>query len=283
MKVAAVQLRSDPSRTPSQNTEHALEMASEAASANVDLIVLPEAVSMLCYPDGRPDFSYRDVAEAPNGRTVQYLSRLASECEVNIVAGVIEDRGDDAPCQNVALVFDRTGRIVGRYEKIHEPEVCRLQQDAGTGSDVPVFNLDIGVIGVAICWDINYPELFSLLAYKGARIICFPHLIGLPSTSNFSVQLRARAIDTATFVVAAGMRDNGSHSSVQEGTAATCIVSPAGEVIAQAATEMAEVVIEDIDPASEGPSRLHRRRIETDLRFDVLAREYVSLASRRQR
>ena len=283
MKVAAVQLRSDPRNSPDQNIAHALEMAERAARGQVDLIVLPEAISMLCYPDGRTDFTYHNVSEPASGPTTRALANIASSYDVNIVVGLIEERGESIACQNVGLVINRGGKIVGRYEKLHEPLVCRDEQAAGTGADVPVFDLDVATIGVAICWDINFPELFSLLAYKGASIICFPHLIGLPTAANYAVQLRARAIDTATFVIAAGMRDEGSHSSTQDGLAPTCIIDPDGNVVAQASTDREEIVLAELRLEEASPNQVHRDRVKTDFRFDVLAREYQALASERRK
>ncbi len=278
VRVAAVQLWSDASRTPVENRAHALEMASKAAEASPDLVVLPEAVAMLCYPDGRPDFSYRDVCEDIPGPTSDALCEIARRYSTNIVAGLIEDRGEDRCCQNVAIIIDRSGNLVGKYEKLHEPQICREEQAAGTGNSIPVFDLDFGRIGILICWDLISPETASILAYKGAELLCFPHLIGLPSPGNFSIQIRARAIDTGIPVVAAGMRDDGSHSGTQDGLSPTCIIDADGVVVAQAMSDAATVITGELDLSSESPNRIHRSRAKTDLRLDVLAENYAALA-----
>ncbi|MGA7304699.1 MAG: carbon-nitrogen hydrolase family protein, partial [Rhodothermales bacterium] len=144
--VTAVQLWSTRSSTPDQNRAHALDMLEKAASGKPDLVVMPEAVAMLCYPDDRPDFTYFDVAEPIPGQTSDAACRIAREFNVNVVIGLIELRQNGG--QNLCLVIDRSGTIVGRYEKVHEPEICRLEQMALVGNEIPVFDLDFGRIGI---------------------------------------------------------------------------------------------------------------------------------------
>lgn len=280
--VAAVQLWSTPERTPDENRQHAIEMAANAAESKPDLIVMPEAVAMLCRPDGRPEFSYRDVCEAIPGTTSEQICRIARDFHTNIVVGLVEDRGPSHPCQNTAVVIDRSGSIVGRYNKLHEPEVCRLEQDAGVGLDVPVFQLDFGTIGIMICWDLVSVELPALLAYKGAELICFPHLIGLPSSANFAIQLRARAIDAGVPIVAAGMRDNSTHTGFQDGICPTCIVDAEGRVVTQTDLSAADTIIAKLELSPDSPNARLARRRRTDLRHDVYSREYARLFEKHQ-
>jgi len=289
VRVAAVQLWSSPERTPDENRAHALAMLEAAARERPDLVVLPEAVAMLCYPDGRPDFTYRDVAEPVPGLTTEAATDIARRYGVNVALGLIADNGPDVPCQNTVVVLDRAGRIVGRYDKLHEPEVCRTQQAAGVGHTLPVFDLDFGRVGVFVCWDLLAPEIPALLALRGAELLLFPHLIGLPAARNFAVSLRARAVDNALPVVAAGMRDNGNHSGSQDGLYPTCILDAHGEVIAQTAVAGPDVVTADVPL---GPVRVdYLGRLEpavnwsahrpTELRPDLYARLYAGIAPSR--
>ncbi|HYE59143.1 MAG TPA: carbon-nitrogen hydrolase family protein, partial [Rhodothermales bacterium] len=196
--------------------------------------------------------------------------------------------GPDVPCQNTVVVLDRAGQIVGRYDKLHEPEVCRTQQAAGVGHHLPVFDLDFGRVGVFVCWDLLAPEIPALLALKGAELLLFSHLIGLPSARNFAVSLRARAVDNALPVVAAGMRDEGSHSGSQDGLYPTCILDAHGEVLAQTTADGPSVLIADVPL---GPVRIdYVGRLEpdvdwtahrpTELRPDLYARHYAEAAAR---
>ena len=89
IEIAAVQLWSSTAHTPDDNRAHALVMLDRAARQRPDLVVMPEAVSMLCYPDGRPGFSYRDVAEPVPGPTTEHAARIATEHGVNVVLGLV--------------------------------------------------------------------------------------------------------------------------------------------------------------------------------------------------
>lgn len=280
VKVSAVQLWSDSSRTPDQNRQHAFEMAERAAQSGPDLVVLPEAVAMLCYPDGRADFSYRDVCEEVPGPSTERFGALARRYETNIVVGLIADRGSDQLCQNVVVVIDRSGTIVGQYEKLHEPKICRTNQDAGVGNSVPVFDLDFGRVGIIVCWDLISPELASLLSLKGADLICLPHMIGLPSSANFAIQIRARAIDTGLPIVVAGMRDNVTHSGSQDGVFPTCFVDADGQIVAQSEHSGADIVESEIQINGDTPNRRHVSRRSGDLRLELYAKEYAALANR---
>lgn len=284
--VSAVQLWSSTAHTPDDNRAHALAMLERAARARPDLVGLPEAVSMLCYPDGRPGFSYRDVAEPVPGPTTEQAARLAAAYGVNVVMGLIADRGPDLPCQNLAIVLDREGKLVGQYEKTHEPEVCRLEQAAGRGDAFPVFDLDVGRIGVFICWDLVAPEVASILALKGARLLCFPHLIGLPGARNVAVSLRARAVDNALPVVAAGMRDAHNHTGSQDGLFPTCILDADGHVVAQSTRAAADVVTARLSLAPVRVDYMGRNAPQVDwtaqrraeLRPDLYARAFATLS-----
>jgi predicted amidohydrolase len=286
--VVAVQLWSDMDRTPARNREHALEMLEKAASTRPDLVVLPEAISMLCYPDGRPGFTYRDVMEAVPGPTTDAAAAIARQYGVNILIGLVSDEGDGRRCQNVVVGIDREGDIVGRYDKAHEPEISRRSQGARVGDEVPVITFDFGRVGVFVCWDLLSPELASILALKGARLLCFPHLIALPSTRNFSVSLRARAVDNALPVVAAGMRDAHNHNGSQGGLFPTCILDADGLVIAQSAAAGPDIVRAQVslapmtvNHAGDSENRgdwTHLRPAE--LRLALYAREYAALAQR---
>jgi predicted amidohydrolase len=284
--VAAVQLWSDLDRSPLDNTRHALTMLERAASTSPDLVVMPEAVSMLCYPDGRDDFSYRDVSEPVPGPTSDEARTIAARWRTNVLLGMIEDRGPNVPCQNTVLAIDRGGRIVGRYDKTHEPLVCRERQAAGRGAAIEPVRFDFGMVGVFICWDLLSPEVPAILALKGARLLCFPHMISLPAARNFAVTLRARAVDNALPVVAAGMRDAHNHSGSQEGIYPTCILDANGELIAQTEVSGPDIVRARVPL---GPVRVdHLGRAENnvnwsehrpqELRPDLYARHYASLA-----
>lgn len=231
-RICAVQLWSSKTRTPDDNRGHAIEMLEVAARhSEADLIILPEAVSMLCYPDGRPDFTYYDVAEDVPGPASDAAARIARLHETNVVIGLVQKRNNG--CQNLAAVMDRSGEIIGIYEKRHEPEVCVREQAALEGSEAPVFDLDFGRIGIFICWDLFYPEIADELASKGADLLVFPHLMSFSNPRSQASLLRQRARETGLPIVAAGMRDEHNHNGGQDGLWPTVVLDAEGEVVQQ--------------------------------------------------
>ncbi|NND72551.1 MAG: carbon-nitrogen hydrolase family protein [Rhodothermales bacterium] len=274
IKAALVQLWSTPEHSADENRKHCLEMAEVAASSKPDIVLLPEAVAMLCMPDRKKDFTYRDVCEPVPGPTTEALAELARSYNTNIVCGLIQER--QASCQNVAVVIDRQGSMVGMYEKLHEPEICRTEQLASTGSDIPVFDLDFGRVGIMICWDLISPEIAAIIALKGADVILFPHLIGLPIADNFSIRLRSRAIDAGLPVLASGMRDNSSHTGHQDGLYPTCAIDSTGSLIAQTEHSGADVLLVDLDLGESGTEASHKAAAR-DRRPDVYSAEYHAL------
>ena len=207
-----------------------LERAAE--SGPHDLIVMPEAVAMLCYPDDRPDFTYYDVAEDVPGPTTDEASRTAKTHHVNVVIGLIDRREDG--CQNLAVVIDRSGKIVGAYEKLHEPEICIREQAAleATGP-APVFDLDFGRIGIFICWDNLYPELSDELKSSGADMLVLPHLMSFANDRGQAKLVREHARRNRIPLVMAGMRDAHNHNDGQDGLWPTAVLDADGSVIAQ--------------------------------------------------
>jgi predicted amidohydrolase len=244
--ITAVQLWSSKEHSPEDNRAHALSMlADAAATAASDLIVLPEAVAMLCYPDGRPDFTYYDVAEDVPGPTTEAACRIAADAETNVVIGLIDRR--EHGCQNVAVVIDRSGSIVGVYEKMHEPEICRSEQAALEGSAPGLFDLDFGRIGVFICWDLFYPEVVADLASGGAQVLVFPHQLSFANEKSQAILLQKYARESGLPLVAAGMRDEHNHNAGQDGLWPTVALNASGEVLVQTDQSGADIISVKLD------------------------------------
>ncbi len=232
INVCAVQLWSSKTHSPNDNRNHAIEVLEKAArTGGNDLIVLPEAVSMLCYPDDRPDFTYYDVAEDIPGPTSDAACSIARSFDTNVVIGLIERRTNG--CQNVTVVIERSGRIVGTYDKMHEPAICMDEQAALEGNRAGIFDLDFGRIGVFVCWDLFYPEVTEELASRGCELLVFPHLMSFANERSQASLLRQRARETGLAIVAAGMRDAHNHNGSQDGIWPTVILNADGEILIQ--------------------------------------------------
>jgi predicted amidohydrolase len=242
VRIAAIQMLADKHSTKEQNIRNALALIDKAARHKPDLIVLPEAVPTL----GCNGQHYREVAEPIPGPTTRQVSAKAKRHNCYIVFPLIEKNGKRI--YNSAVIFGRRGQIVDIYHKIHEPEVVVKVERVRLGSSFPVYKLDFGKIGIMICWDNTFPETASILSLKGAEIILYPHLIGLPSQLNFNVTTRARAIDNCVYVVAAGIRGKlDGYSWYQEGIYPTCIIGRDGSILAQAERNDNQVIVHDLD------------------------------------
>jgi len=263
-RVAALQMWSDLVGTKEENVLQALALIDEAAQFRPDIMALPENVPTLAHQG----VTYLDVAEPVPGPLTERLAAKARAYQCYILFPMIELL--DGKPYNSAVLFGRNGDIVGTYHKVHEPEAFREAWGAQLGKEFPVFDLDVGRIGVMICWDNTFPETAAILALKGAEIIFFPHLLGLPNPLNFAVTTRARAVDNCVYVVAIGIRTPGSHSGHQEGIYPTCIIHRDGSILCQAEETKAMVICHELDLATPHITRGLGRWGETDWRAQRL-------------
>lgn len=155
-------------RVPSleENVERARRLLESAASLKPDIVLLPEAFVLA----GMPAASAPTVAESIDGPVTKMLSSMASTFRYNLVAGhLVTDGGQ---LYNRALVFDREGKLVGWYTKQH-PVGGELTAGIQPGSDIGVFDLDFGRIGVTICFDIHWPEIWRLIGEANVDVVCW--------------------------------------------------------------------------------------------------------------
>lgn len=150
-----------------ENINIALSILESAAAYKPDLVVLPETFKLAGMGTGK----IKEIAEPISGPTVQMLSEKAREGNHNLIAGhmLIDENGKFT---NSALVFDRQGNLVGKYDKNY-PVESEIDFGIQPGTELPIFNLDIGRVGVLICFDINWPAAWKQLAEAGAELIAW--------------------------------------------------------------------------------------------------------------
>lgn len=234
MKIALVQMNSqDDIESNMQVAADSVHRASVEDRA--DLVVLPE---YFAYLDDDP--IKRQESGAAFSEIGQRLSELARNTGVALHAGsLVEPR--DGRFYNTTLVFDASGAEIARYSKIHLFDVDspdgtahRESDFVAGGRDVVTYRVGSLTFGCAICYDIRFPELFRKLRDQGADIIVIPAAFTLATgKDHWEILVRARAIETQTYVVAPGQvgrfadgrRQNWGHSMV---------VDPWGHLIAQA-------------------------------------------------
>jgi predicted amidohydrolase len=235
--VAAIQLNACGTRD--ENVARAIRLVDEAAAAGAELVVLPELFN------GYGALS-RVVAEAEPvpGPTSLALQACAARHGVWLLGGSLcEQATTPGRGYNTSLLIDPQGAVVARYRKLHLfeiqvpgfPAACEAEHML-PGDAVTLADVTPGRLGIAICYDLRFPELFRSLADQGMEILLFPSAF-TPFTgrAHWETLLRARAIENQCFVVAANQ--TGRHDAQVESYGHSLILDPWGEVLAQAGDE----------------------------------------------
>ena len=254
MRVAAVQLTSTADLD--RNVERADRFTRAAAADGAELVVLPEKWSVI----GRGD-DLRAGAQALDGPVVTWARSLARELGVELVAGSICERAHSGErMRNTSLHIGPDGEIQATYRKVHMFDVVvdgttyRESDHEQAGDEIVTSETAAGVgIGLSVCYDVRFPELYRILAIQGARILTVPAAFTVPTTrDHWEVLLRARAIENQAFVIAANQF--GEHAPASAAGAAmrsggrSLIADPWGIVLALAADREGHIAADlDLD------------------------------------
>ena len=263
MRAAAIQLNSNQEK--SRNLAVAGSLLREAAADGAELAVLPEKFNVLGGPD-----DLRAGAEPVPGPTTDWAAALARELGLWLVAGSIVERveGDDK-LRNTSVLVGPDGELHATYNKLHlfdvevEGTVYRESDAEAPGDEEVVADAGGLRIGMAVCYDLRFPELFRIMALRGARAISLPSAFTVPTgRAHWEVLVRARAIENQVFMIAAGQI--GKHPPHHESYGHSMIVDPWGVVLAEAPDEecfvAADLDLEAQEQVREKlPSLAHRR------------------------
>jgi predicted amidohydrolase len=234
MKVAAVQLNS--TADTAANLAAADRLTRAAAADGARLIVLPEKWTVI-----GSDEQLREGAQTLDRPAISWARETARELGVDLVAGSIVERLEGGQkLANTSVHVDPSGEIRAVYRKVHMFDVeidgrSYNESDVEQAGEEIVSSVTAGGVelGLAICYDLRFPELFRILAVRGARMIALPSAFTLPTTrDHWETLLRARAIENQTFVIAANQV--GRHPGGQHSGGRSMIVDPWGVVLAQA-------------------------------------------------
>ena len=234
MRVAAVQLTSTADFTA--NLESADRLTRAAASDGAQLVVLPEKWSAL----GRGDDLVAG-AQPLDGPAIAWARATARELGLDLVAGSISERvADDERLRNTSVHVGPDGELRASYRKVHmfdvvvDGTVYHESEHEEPGEELVVSATADGVeLGLSICYDVRFPELYRILAIRGARVFTVPAAFTVPTTrDHWEILLRARAIEDQAFVVAANQI--GEHAPGLRSGGRSMIVDPWGIVLAQA-------------------------------------------------
>jgi predicted amidohydrolase len=246
LRVAAVQLNS--SADLAANMAVADRLARAAAADGASLIVLPEKWTAMGSEE-----DLRAAAEPLDGAAVEWARALARELGVDLVAGSILERvPGQEKLANTSVHVGPSGEIEAVYRKLHMFDVevggrsyCESALEE-PGEEIVLSHTADGVeLGLSICYDLRFPELYRILAVRGARVIALPAAFTLATTrDHWETLVRARAIENQVFVIAANQV--GSHPAGQQSGGRSMIVDPWGVVLAQAADGEGHIVA-DLD------------------------------------
>jgi deaminated glutathione amidase len=244
MRAAAVQLNS--TEDTRRNLAAADRQTRAAAADGADLIVLPEKWSVLGSED-----QILAGAEPLEGPAIGWARATARELGVDLVAGSIaERRGDRDKLSNTSVHVGPDGELKAVYRKIHMFDVVvegveyRESAIEDPGDEVVVSETASGVpLGLTVCYDLRFPELYRILAVRGARVVALPAAFTrVTGAAHWEVLVRARAIENQSFVVAADQV--GRSGDGKESFGGSMIVDPWGEVLARAPDEECFVAAE---------------------------------------
>ena len=239
LKVGAVQMRSVGDLAANLDTCRFL--VAQAASAGARLVVLPECFSFL----GRSEGDKMQAAEVldGHGRVMTVLAELCTKHDVWIIGGGTPETvpGDPKRTYNTAVVVDPTGALVRTYRKVHLFDVdipggATLRESDGTvaGSGLEVVDIDGVTVGLSICYDLRFPELYRKLVDQGAQVVVIPAAFTAHTgVAHWHVLMRARAIENQVWIVAPAQW--GKHNEKRESYGHSLIVDPWGTVVAERA------------------------------------------------
>ena len=246
-RIAAVQMVSGPH--VEANLAEADRLIGEAAAAGARLVVLPEYFPLIT-PDETAKVRIRE--RDSDGPIQAFMKDAARRHKVWLVGGSCPLEADVADkVRNTTMVFDDTGRRVARYDKVHLFGFVRggeRYDESATiepGSDVVTFDGPCGTVGLSICYDLRFPELFRAMGEVDLIVLpaAFTYTTG---RAHWEVLLRARAIENQCYVLASAQ--GGVHPGGRRTWGDSIIIDPWGEIVARL-PEGPGVVIADLDPA----------------------------------
>ncbi|MDD5921849.1 MAG: carbon-nitrogen hydrolase family protein [Eubacteriales bacterium] len=202
MKIMAVQMPVTEGKE--KNIETMLYYLGKCEKEHPDLVALPE---MFDCPYRNSLF--RSYAEKDGGPVFQLLSDTAKKYGIYFVAGSVPELGDDDRVYNTSYAFGPDGSFLAKHRKMHLFDISipgkQTFQESKTlspGNQVTVFDTEFGPIGLAVCYDIRFPELFRLMALKGARLAIVPAAFNLTTGEpHWEMLLRMRALDNQMYVL----------------------------------------------------------------------------------
>ncbi|WP_245157234.1 carbon-nitrogen hydrolase family protein [Anaerovorax sp. IOR16] len=219
--------------SPEENRERASKMVREAAQNGAAMVALPE---MFHTP-----YSHKNIVanrEKADGKTVSMLSSLAKECNIYLIGGSIAEEEEDK-IYNTCFAFNPDGVLIGKHRKAHlfdvnvKGGIRFIESDTFTpGNQVTVIETEFCKVGIGICYDVRFPELFRSMALKGAQLMVLPASFNMTTgPAHWDITMRARALDNQVYF--AGVSPARNLDSSYHSYGSSCIATPWGEFCAK--------------------------------------------------
>jgi predicted amidohydrolase len=277
-KAACVQVTAGRELAP--NIETALRLGREAREMGADFITFPENVTMI-EPIGAE--AIRKALPEAEHPAIPAFRALARETGAWILAGSLSIKAGETKYANRSLLFDAGGTIVGRYDKLHLFDVdlaggerYRESERIMPGERAVLAATPWGLLGMTICYDVRFPQLYRALAKAGATMFTVPAAFTEQTgRAHWHILNRARAIECGAFVIAAAQC--GTHAQGRRTFGHSLIVDPWGEVLAEGG-ETEGVIVAEIDPAKSAEARRRIPALQHDRPF--AAPEAMGLAAK---
>jgi N-carbamoylputrescine amidase len=271
LKVGLVQTK--VSKDLEKNLDKTAHFIKRAAKKGATVVCLQELFAYQYFAQIKDD-RYFEVAEPVPGRLSRFLSECAARHQVLLIGGSIYEKGDDGKFYNTTLIFDATGRLAGKYRKMHIPhDPNYYEQYYFTPGDLGYVQVSAGnaVVAPLICYDQWYPEAARINTIQGAQVIFYPTAIGwfpqLKREEPFSARrwedaMRAHASLNGIFTAAVNRVGREGDLRFWGGS---FVADPFGEIVARASRSKEEVLVANLDlnriaSSQEGWRFLHNRR-----------------------
>lgn len=242
-KLAVAQI--DSGASEEKNLAKIRQMSREAAEKGADLILFPEHAIYL-------GNQMEEHAQKADGAYAKELAAIAKENHIYLHCGSFSEKNEEGKPYNTSLFFDREGKLLAKYHKIHlfEADIpggasVREADDVTEGEEILLAETDFGKVGFAICYDLRFPELFHTMAEEGADLFFLPaNFTAETGRAHWECLLRARAIENTCYVMAAGQIGQKPQFKAY---GHSMIIDPWGEILAEAG-EKEGLIYADFDP-----------------------------------
>jgi predicted amidohydrolase len=247
---AAVQMTS--TSDPEANFEQAAALVERAAGYGARLVATPENTNFL----GPPTEKVR-TAEPLDGPTCRRFAALALRLNIHLLLGSFNEASDDpSRCHNTSVLFGPDGSTLAAYRKIHLFDVdvsdavrCKESDAVKPGDTAVVAETTLGRLGLSVCYDLRFGNLYRRLARDGADVLCVPAAFTLTTgRDHWEPLLRARAIETQCFVLAPAQYGRHDDPGLRESFGHAMIVDPWGHVLAMS-PDGPGLALAEVDPA----------------------------------